>query len=126
MYRRNGWCAYPLLLFSLSGLFLPAFSQQDSTDRADVPLDQLLNGDGTIHLPNTTSGPVDHRGWRMVLGPGGEPRFFRDDFRDPHNPLSFTRTTPQDVSWDDRFGIAGADFPVYAIAIHEGRYRRCL
>jgi hypothetical protein len=56
----------------------------------------ILRADGTVRTTDGVSGSFDTRGYRMVLGPGGAPRFV------PPGAASAA-----DANWDDRFGEPG-------------------
>lgn len=77
----------------------PAFGEK-------VPLEQLLNEDGTLNLAAGFTGTLDPAGYRMVTDTDGAPRFVAEASCNP------------DESWDDRFWPFGVDSVVRAIAIN--------
>lgn len=71
-----------------------------------VPIECLLRPDGTLDLPaGGVPGSIDPTGFRLVAGPGEEPRFVAEETA-PVSP-----SEDSDDCWDDRFypsGLSGA------------------
>ncbi len=78
------------------------------TSRSAV-LDKFLRPDGTLQVPPGFSGAIDARGWRIMPGLDGAPRF-----RPAETAAS---TSSADSSWDGRFGFPGVTGNVNAIAV---------
>src|ERR1043165_7949931 len=86
-----------------------------STDSAannapNVPLESLLNKDGTLKLKTGFTGSVDPAGWKMETGPNGRPRFVKAGEQQGQQqaatkPRSATSSpmVSGDENWDDRF-----------------------
>jgi hypothetical protein len=88
-----------------------------------VPLEQLLNRDGTLNLENGFRGSLDPTGWQMTTGPNGEPRFVPASAAQPSGGAQLM-TVPGDANWDGRFDLLGltGGYPgiVEAIAVRGG------
>ena len=88
-----------------------------------TPLEEALNPDGTL-AASDLNGSFDPRGWRMVAGPKGQPRFVRAGSLNTAAVRSAAK--PENVAangkWDDRFllntpGVTGGNEVVNAIAV---------
>jgi hypothetical protein len=122
----------------LALLVASARAQQGASPDASggIAIESLLMPDGTLNRDHAARGAIDLRGWRMVLGPRGEPRFVReaaDATLDGAPDGGVTSTMPKsdgsglldapvpgDEAWDDRFGPPGINGPVYALAMVGG------
>lgn len=102
-----------LLAFLVLSLSLRAQTPEGAS--AVAPLESRLNGDGSLKLGDGFSGALDPRGWQMTLAPDGSPRFL------PASSTKKERSGLQSVSgnegWDLRFGPAGVNGTVDAVAI---------
>ncbi|HJW29990.1 MAG TPA: hypothetical protein VJ508_12200, partial [Saprospiraceae bacterium] len=79
-------------------------------NRRTMPLEQLLNPDGTINTQSGFSGTLDPKGYRMAIDPQGTPRFTR--------VTESAAAVPADTSWDDKFVYPGTEWlKVRAIAV---------
>jgi len=127
-----------LVLFLLAGPIsapaaqaaaIPPYPKAHTQNLASHPaasaaaLEDGLNPDGTLNL--TSGGPKSFNaaGWRMLTGPGGQPRFMRPDAQ-PARPNLAARRMPNlagDEWWTSSFingltnGAAAAN--VYALAV---------
>ena len=107
----------PLLLVVF---FFGSVSYSQSPDASSLlPLESVLNPDGSFRAGTGLTGSLDPTGWHMHLGPHGEPMFSRT----PGLVQSFQQmgldTDTGDVHWDDSFpGPVGTNNSVSAIAIH--------
>jgi hypothetical protein len=113
------------VLCTLLGTAQPAWAATSSGSgwngsQPSLPLQSLLNPDGTLNLTTGFSGSLDADGWRMSAGPDGEPRFTPQD-APPADPAA--PAIAGDEYWDDLFGL-GAYYPdhpesscIWAIAV---------
>ncbi len=90
-----------------------AFAREPGRDQREAPwstpamsIRDVLKADGTLDTARAR-GSIDARGYLMVAGPNGEPRFV-----DSQAPLA-----AGDEKWDDRFGFPGVEGTVNAIAV---------
>ena len=83
---------------------------QNSREPHSTPISSMLNVDGSLKAGVACS--FDPKGFRMIAGLGGAPRFVADD--SGTNILS-PATNCAD-GWDDRFWLGGALGDVYAVA----------
>ncbi len=98
---------------------------QASRQPAVMPLETLLNADGTLNLSTGFSGSLDIGGWSMALASDGTPHFSRARPGDSANnaPALRPASLPDDAYWDGRFdyppgvGDAGAASFVGALAV---------
>jgi hypothetical protein len=98
--------------------FVSVFVGYASSDEVVRPgrvehVSSVLNPDGTLRLEAGFSGSLDPAGYQMVTGPAGKPRFV------PGNTsVTSPEPDPDDVYWDDQFGVPGVDgYYLYAVAI---------
>ncbi len=75
-----------------------------------TPIEKLLNPDGSINTHSGFEGSLDPKGFRMVNGPKGEPRFVRAS--------ESKAMVDADSSWDDRFTFAGANSIVDMVGVN--------
>lgn len=103
------------LVFSLGGSVLA----QDERSLPDtrVPLEQLLNSDGTLNLESGIQGSVDRAGWQMVTSPNGKPRFMPASTAQQAVSSAQFMATPGDENWDDRFSLNGFNSHVRDLAV---------
>lgn len=101
------------LSIPIHGVSTPAdaLDQPDSTQ--SLPLENLLNQDGTLNLGTGFSGSLDATGWQMVTDSNGQPRFLPANTSLPAGSADL-----DDVYWDDRFGIVGSPVRVSALAVN--------
>ncbi|MCC6824116.1 MAG: hypothetical protein IT172_00005, partial [Acidobacteria bacterium] len=85
-------------------------STDEKNEQAQSSISSILNPDGTIKEGST--GSFDPKGFRMAYGPNGEPRFLPEG--DSGNLAPEDECTD---GWDNRFGLAGANNNVYAVAV---------
>jgi hypothetical protein len=82
-----------------------------------ISLERLLNADGTLNLATGYNGSIDASGWAMRTDASGAPRFVRTRNASakpaPLNPGA----SPDDVRWDGRFDLPGANNNVFALAV---------
>jgi hypothetical protein len=98
-------CVVLVLAANLTGI-QPVSAQTMSAGTSlatGLPLEQLLNSDGTLDLERGFQGSLDPTGWEMVTGANGEPRF--------------APTMSPDDKWDAQFNRPGIVGIVYAIAV---------
>jgi trimeric autotransporter adhesin len=86
------------------------------------PLSRILKPDGSLDLGKGFSGSLDARGYRLVTGTDGAPRFIPVPDGDQAVPRAFERASapesnPDDVYWDDQFPLSGTDLRVCAAAV---------
>jgi K319L-like, PKD domain/Secretion system C-terminal sorting domain len=108
-------CLSWLLAFAMSNGVL-AQNKQELT-QPKVPLEQMLNRDGTLDLNKGFHGSLDPTGWQMTTGPNGEPRFVPAGAAQQTGGATQIMTVPGDENWDDRFGAPGTNSTVYSIAV---------
>ena len=97
---------------------LLAYGQQGpekGTAGSERPLSEILNPDGTLKVGPGAQGSFDPKGFRMVTGQDGQPRFL------PHGAGMQAEegenlAAAGDENWDDRFGCP-INGPVHAIAV---------
>jgi hypothetical protein len=84
-----------------------------------MPLEKVLNPDGTFDLSKGFNGSVDPRGWRMVKGKNGEPRFVSDKSASSISVSQQSGSAVGDENWDNQFAFPGpgVDGDVFAIAV---------
>ena len=92
----------------VGGVQNPAFGET-------VPLEQLLNEDGTLNLAAGFSGTLNPKGYRMITAAGGAPRFVLEGSGEAAGAMA--ASCNPDASWDDRFLVGGVDDSVEAIAV---------
>ncbi|MCG3157758.1 MAG: hypothetical protein DKINENOH_04394 [bacterium] len=109
-------CLCWLLAFALGNGVL-AQDQQELT-QPKLPLEQLLNRDGTLDLNREFHGSLDPAGWQMKTGPNGEPRFVPASAAQETVGTVQLMAVPDDENWDDRFCIPGPNSVVRAIAVN--------
>jgi len=97
----------PLLLALIATAILPAFAQVASNGRTES-IERLVRDDGSLDLSSGYHGSLDAKGWEVRLAPDGSPRFFKASAADAH---------PDNIYWDDRFGLGGSSGPIYTIAV---------
>jgi len=102
-----------LLVFSFIGS--SALSQSSSASSL-LPLESILNPDGSFHSGAGLTGSFDPAGWHMFLGPHGRPMFSR--VPETSHIYGSAGSDTGDVHWDDSYpGPVGADEMVVAIAV---------
>lgn len=111
-----------LALAAVAILCVAAARAQDARPAPDpaggIPIESLLMPDGTLNREHLLRGAIDLRGYRMLLGPDGEPRFVRDEPSMTSEGTGLMEApVPGDEAWDDRFGPPGINGPVYALAM---------
>lgn len=99
------------LILAVGALFNPLLAQvlpaefgddiQQSQER--IPLERILNPDGTVNLTLGIQGTLDPKGWRMTVDHYGRPRFVQADGT---LGVAAVASKPGDEQWDDRFGQA--------------------
>jgi hypothetical protein len=101
----------PLLLLVLS----PALRAQDRCDeQTSIPLEKLLNSDGSLKQELGYRGAIDTRGWRITTDSAGHPRFVRSD-----TTRLDAFSDPDDEHWS-QFALPGVNGPVEAVAARGG------
>ena len=96
----------------------PALTQEYPAVESAQPHTSLLNSDGTLNLSTGFSGSLDARGWQMVIGKNGEPRFVQSGKPAGKRISDKLLVASGDEQWDDRFGdLPGVDGTVFAIAV---------
>ena len=113
LFRPSLWLVF---LFGLSSAET-GFAQERSVLGRAEPLVTVLNPDGTLNLTTGFSGSLDTRGWKMVTGSGGEPRFVLPGETMASSASVGAQLVPEDENWDDRFQLPSVDGRVLAIAI---------
>jgi hypothetical protein len=108
-------CLSWFLAFALGNGVL-AQNKQELT-QPQMPLEQLLNRDGTLDLKSGFHGSLDPAGWQMMTGPNGEPRFVPAGAVQQTAGGAQLMTVPGDENWDDRFGTQGLNGRVVEIAV---------
>lgn len=117
----------PLLLILLFGVSLNQLSAQitpiqigDDIQQGEqkIPLERILNPDGTVNLSSGIQGTLDPKGWRMTVDHYGRPRFVQADGT---LGVAAVASKPGDEQWDDRFGQTadngGLNDEVFAAAV---------
>ena len=114
--KKRRWIVISVILPVLCIAAYAFGAGSDQTDPSAVPLESLLNADGTLNMNSGYNGSVDTRGWIMTAGENGAPRFSRSHAaqRD-RNYLPYP--IAGDESWVDDFGLPGAEGIVYALAV---------
>ena len=108
-------CLSWLVAFAL-GKGVLAQDKQELT-QPKVPLEQLLNRDGTLDLNKGFHGSLDPAGWQMKTGPNGELRFVPADAAQQSSGATQLMAVPGDENWDNRFSTNGiVDGSVNALA----------
>lgn len=97
----------PLLFGLIATTILPAFAQTTQSGQA-ASIERIINPDGSIDRSSGYHGSLDATGWQVELAPDGSPRFFKSSAADGH---------PDNIYWDDRFGLGGSSGPIYTIAV---------
>ncbi len=104
------------LLFLFCTAAAGGFAQDLPKVGPSEPLETILNADGSINMSSGFNGPLDPRGWRMLVDHYGRPKFVRSGEGAPA-----ASAVEGDEQWDDRFGrtatSAGLDDEVFAIAV---------
>ncbi|HET6261610.1 MAG TPA: hypothetical protein VFG99_05155, partial [Chloroflexia bacterium] len=75
--------------------------------QASVPIENMLNKDGTLKLDTNFAGSLDPTGWLMEAGETGQPRFVRGTIPDGPKGGINTSRVPGDEKWDSSFGVPG-------------------
>ena len=107
--NRLSICLLLSFLFASGSVFsgdIPAV-----TPNAQRPISDILNPAGYLDLKDKTSGSFDASGFRMVTGPGGEPRFL------PCQGHAESGRSGGEWDWDGRFWVAGPDLYVRSLAV---------
>ncbi len=116
---RTNWiltlCLSWFVAFAL-GNGLLAQNTQELT-QPNVPLEQMLNRDGTLDLNKDFHGSLDPTGWQMTTGPNGEPRFVPVSAAQQTAGSAQIMALAGDENWDDEFGTQGLNGPVGGIAV---------
>lgn len=100
-----------------SGIITPV---AEAAQPSQTPLGSLLADDGSLDLATGWSGSIDATGWTMSTAPDGSPRFQREgDTGTQTSGRTTLAAVPGDEKWDDRFGLPGAGYSVYAVAVYE-------
>lgn len=82
-------------------------------------VESILKSDGSLDLDRGFEGALSIKGWRMIIGADGGPRFVRED-GSPPALMSADDHVEGDEFWDDRFGPPGVDGPVHALYVYRG------
>lgn len=117
----------PLLLLLLFGVQLHHLAAQVAPvefggdlqqGEPKIPLERILNPDGTVNLSSGIQGTLDPKGWRMTVDHHGRPRFVQANGT---FGVASVASKPGDDQWDDRFGQAadngGLNDEVFAAAV---------
>lgn len=89
----------------------PEAQERTFIGQPSLPLERILNQDGSLNLKNGFQGSLNAAGWTMITGPSGDPRFARAD------SAQFQPTAvPEDVHWDDRFAEPGLRSSITGVA----------
>ena len=86
----------------------------------------ILKPDGSLDLARGFSGSLDVKGFKMVMGPGGEPRFVPDAAAETKpnkggaavrsaEAASTVASSSHDDLWDSQFALSGANDCVFAM-----------
>jgi trimeric autotransporter adhesin len=106
------------ILYSVAVISILACTSQllgaaEMATQPQTPVASILKPDGRLDLSTGFSGSLDLKGYQMVSGASGEPRFVPAGATQ-----SETRSGPEsgsdDVYWDDQFPVAGASGTVRA------------
>jgi hypothetical protein len=87
------------------------FPMEPVPSRPVLPLVQVLNSDGSINRSARSGSTFDARGWTLVTGALGEPKFVPRA-----NPPSSVSAEPGG-QWDDQFTTPGADGALFCVAV---------
>ena len=103
---------------SVAGLVQAADGTAPEIEAQTAPLSSILRPDGSLDLAQGFSGSLDVKGYRMLTGADGTPRFV-PEAGDPLRQASSLRapgpeSDPDDVYWSDGFDLTGTDGEVYA------------
>ncbi len=98
-----------IVLFLACACLISFTPPQDLHAQTAEPVAKFLKPDGTLNVPPHFSGSLDPAGWKISLGPHGEPRFMPQ--------AQTTISGIADTSWDSRFSFHGISGQVYAIAV---------
>ena len=103
------------LLVALSLIGSSSFSQSNDASSL-LPLESVLNPDGSFRAGSGLTGSFNPAGWRLFLGPYGQPMFSRTPGM--HHTFENADSDTGDVHWDDSYpGPIGPNGPVTAIAV---------
>lgn len=106
-----------LVIVSVGGFASECHSRQRQfplahvTSQPILPLVQVLNSDGSINRSARSSGTFDARGWTLVSGALGEPKFVPR--ANPPIPVS----AEPGGQWDDQFTTPGPDGALFCVAV---------
>ncbi len=105
--------AFVFLLLAVSVLLPQALTAQ-VTGVENIPLDKILNADGTVRPVPGLTGAIEAHGWKMKLDAAGIPHFYQRKTVTSATLLADSA----DVHWDSRFtGPSGINGAVQAMAI---------
>ncbi|MFH0794075.1 MAG: hypothetical protein V2A74_08595, partial [bacterium] len=108
------------LFMNLSSSVAVGQPQAEAPGAAGTPVSTILKPDGSLDLTQGFSGSLDVRGFRMVTGPKGEPRFIPAASGEASKTAAVLASGPEsgddDIYWDDQFPVAGAAGAVSAAA----------
>src|SRR5574341_802558 len=108
-------CLSWLVAFALGDGVLAQNTQELTQPK--VPLEQLLNRDGTLDLKSGFRGSLGPAGWQMTTGPNGEPRFVATNAEQKNDGDTQLMAVPGDENWADRFALPGLNGSLNAIAV---------
>jgi len=82
----------------------------------NVPISSVLNSDGSVK--QGSSGSFDPKGFRMITGSDGAPRFIPESAATSGSYFSLSTATDCNDGWDDRFGTTNGFYGgVDAVAV---------
>ena len=106
-----------LFLAALSVCFGQAKENRSFPAGPVRPLSEILNPDGTLRFEKGINGSFDPKEFRMITGPGGEPRFVPVSAAASSGTQTGIKAASGEGYWDNRFFRRGTNGPVYALAV---------
>ena len=106
-----------LFLAALSVCFAQAKDNKNFPAGPVRSLSKILNPDGSLKLTKGVTGSFDPSEFRMVTGPGSEPRFVPASQTTPSASRPGVQAVSGEGYWDDRFVFGGTNDGVGALAV---------